>query len=119
MTEITYPPLDVPKNVTETLWIVDSGPMKAMGVISIPVRMTVIRLKNGELLLHSPTQHTEKLQGILEEFGPIRHLVAPNIAHWTFMRDWQRHLPDVITWAVPDLRDRGTVKRSGLRVDRD
>ena len=53
MTKTTYPPLDVPKPVTQNLWVVDSGPMRAMGVIPIPVRMTVVRLENGEVLLHS------------------------------------------------------------------
>lgn len=119
MTETTYPPLDVPKPVAPDLWIVDSGPMRAMGVIPIPVRMTVIRLGNGELLLHSPTRHTAGLQAALEGLGTIRHLVAPNVVHWTFLKEWQRQLPDAVTWAAPGLRDRGTVKRSGVRLDRD
>ena len=93
MTDTTYPPLDVLKPVAQDLWVVDSGPMRAMGVIPIPVRMTVARLKNGELLLHSPTRHTGGLQRALEGFGPIRHLVAPNIVHWTFLKQWQRQLP--------------------------
>lgn len=119
MTETTYPPLDVPKPVTQDLWVVDSGPMRAMGVIPIPVRMTVVRLENGEILLHSPTQHTTQLQAALEGFGPIRHLVAPNIAHWTFLKEWQNRLPDAVTWAAPGLRNRKTVQRSGVRLDRD
>jgi hypothetical protein len=90
-----------------------------MGLIPIPVRMTIIRLENDKLLLHSPTRHTTELQGALEGFGPIRHLVAPNIVHWTFLKEWQNRLPDAITWAAPGLRDRGTVKRSGVRLDRD
>jgi len=119
MTGITYPPLDVPKPVAPDLWIVDSGPMRAMGVIPIPVRMTVVRLKDGGLLLHSPTRHTAGLQAALEGFGPIRHLVAPNIVHWTFLKEWQDRLPDAVTWAAPGLRDRRAVKRSGVRLDRD
>lgn len=119
MTDMTYPPLDVPKPVTEGLWVVDSGPLRAMGVIPIPVRMTVIRLESGDLLLHSPTRHTAALQAALEGFGPIRHLVAPNIAHWSYLRDWQDHLSDAVTWAAPGLRDRGAVKKSGVQLDRD
>jgi hypothetical protein len=119
MTDITYPPLDVPKPVAENLWIVDSGPLRAMGVIPLPVRMTVIRLENGELLLHSPTRHTAELQTALEGFGPIRHLVAPNIVHWSFLKDWQTQLPEAVTWAAPGLRNRGSVKKSGVQLDRD
>jgi len=119
MTQTTYPPLDVPKPVAQDLWIVDSGPMRVMGVIPIPVRMTVVRLESGELLLHSPTRHVAELQRALEGFGPIRHLVAPNVVHWTFLEEWQRQLPDAITWAAPGLRERGAVRRSGVRLDRD
>lgn len=119
MTTATYPPLDLPKPAAEGVWVVDSGPMQAMGVIPIPVRMTAIRLENGDLLLHSPTRHTPALQAALEGFGPIRHLVAPNIAHWTFLKEWQARLPKVTTWAAPGLRNRSAVRRSGVRLDHD
>jgi hypothetical protein len=114
----TYPPLDVPKPVAEGVWIVDSGPISAFG-LSLPVRMTVIRLANGDLWLHSPTRHNERLQNELERHGRIRHLVAPNVAHWTFVRDWQQRCPDAVTWAAPSLRERSQVKKSGVRLDRD
>lgn len=114
----TYPPLDTPKPVAEALWIVDSGPITAMG-IRLPVRMSIIRLANGDLLLHSPTQFSADLARKVEALGPVRHLVAPNVAHWTFLSDWQRHYPDARTWAAPGLRDRPQVRRSGLRFDAD
>ena len=114
----TYPPLDVLKPIAENLWIVDSGPLSAFGM-SLPVRMTVIRLANGDLWLHSPTRFDGNLRAELERHGRIRHLMAPNIAHWTFVRDWQQRCPDALTWAAPGLRERGQVKKSGVRLDRD
>jgi hypothetical protein len=113
-----YPPLDTPKPVAEGVWIVDSGPISAFGM-SLPVRMTVIRLGNGDLWLHSPTRYDDALRAELERHGRIRHLVAPNIAHWMFVRDWQQRCPDAVTWAAPSLRERGQVKKSGVRLDRD
>ncbi len=44
--------------------------------------------------------------------------MAPNIAHWTFLKEWQTHCPEALTWAAPNLRQRGQVRRSGLRIDR-
>ena len=116
--EATYPPLDVPKPVADGLWIVDSGPHTMLG-IELPVRMTVIRLAGGDLVLHSPTRFTEGLKRQLDVLGLIRHLVAPNFAHWIYLRDWQRACPDATTWAAPGLRGRGQVRRSGIRLDRD
>lgn len=112
--ETGYPPLDVPKPVGDGLWVVDSllGP-------GLPVRMTVIRLRNGDLLLHSPTRYDAGLRRALEDLGPIRHLVAPNSVHWTFIKAWQDAAPGTQTWAAPGLRERGQVRRSGLRIDHD
>jgi hypothetical protein len=113
----TYPPLDVLKPVADDLWIVDSGPL-TVARIELPVRMTVIRVDGG-MLLHSPTRYSRELHDAIAALGPIRHLVAPSFAHWTFMREWVAACPDATTWAAPGLRERRQVRRSGLRLDRD
>jgi len=115
-TRATYPPLDVAKVVAEGVWIVDSGPINAMG-LQLPVRMTIFRLENGDLLLHSPTPFSAEVAAAVEALGPVRHLVAPNIAHWTFVADWQRAYPDATTWAAPGLQDRAQVRASDVRID--
>ncbi len=117
-TLVTYPPLDVPKPVADGVWIVDSGPIRALG-LPLPIRMTVIRLEHGELLLHSPTRYSLPLRDALAACGPIAHVVLPNVAHWTFAREWQNAVPGVTIWAAPGLRQRGAVRRSGLVVDHD
>ena len=88
--DITYPPLDVPKPVADGIWIVDSGPLRVFGVLGLPIRMTVLRLSSGDMLMHSPTRFDARLKAEIEAHGPIRHLVAPNIAHWSFLAEWQR-----------------------------
>lgn len=116
MTDVTYPPLDTPKPVADNVWIVDSGPLRAFNV-PLPIRMTVIRQGDGGLLLHSPTRFSKELHGQLMAIGPIRHLVAPNAAHWTMMREWQQEEPQAVAWAAPGLQQRSQVKRSGIRFD--
>ncbi len=113
-----YPPLDTPKPIADGVFMVDSLPSGLLGAI-LPVRMTVIRLPDGDLLLHSPTRFSYDLKQKLEAIGRIRHLVAPNVAHWTFLKAWQDACPDVTTWAAPGLRERSQVKRSGVRLDHD
>ncbi len=113
-----YPPLDTVKPVVSDIFIVDSVMPGLLGRI-LPVRMTVIRLANGSLLLHSPTMFSQALKKELETLGRIRHLVAPNVAHWTFLKAWQEACPDVTTWAARGLRDRRQVRKSGVRLDRD
>lgn len=114
----SYPPLDTPKPVAAGVFVVDSVLPGALGRV-LAVRMTVIRLPSGDLLLHSPTRFSNALKRDLETLGGIRHLVAPNIAHWTFLEAWQRACPEATTWAAPGLRQRPQVRRSGVRLDRD
>ncbi|MCQ8241279.1 DUF4336 domain-containing protein [Rhizosaccharibacter radicis] len=111
-----YPPLDTLKPVCDGIHIVDSVLPGAAGRV-VGVRMTVIRLADGGLLLHSPTRFTPALHRELQELGPVRHMVAPNLAHWLFMERWAAMLPDATVWAAPGLADRRQVRRSGLRID--
>lgn len=113
-----YPPLDTPKAIAEDIWIVDGAPLHPGG-ITLPVRMTVVRLSSGDLWLHSPVRFSDALAGRLAELGPVRHLVAPNIAHWTLLADWQRQIPNALTWAAPKLRQRRQVRKSGVTIDHD
>lgn len=113
-----YPPFDVPKRVADGLWIVDAKPIRAMG-LALPVRMTVVRLTDGGLWLHSPTRFSPELHARLVELGPVRHLVAPTIGHWTFLKAWQRQCPGATSWAAPNLRRRLQVRASGVRFDHD
>jgi hypothetical protein len=116
--DATYPPVDVAKRIATGIWIVDSGPLSVMG-IPVPVRMTVFQLGNGGLLLHSPTRFDPQLRKQLEQIGAVEHLVAPNSAHWTFVKAWQNHMPGALTWAAPGLRHRAKVRRAGVRIDHD
>lgn len=116
--EISYPPLNTPKQVAEGVWIVDAPPVHPGGM-PLPIRMTVLRLAGGELLLHSPVPHHPLLQRALERLGRIGHLVAPSVGHWMFLQNWQAACPNAVTWAVPGLRDLGQVRRSGVRIDAD
>lgn len=105
--------------VDEGLWTVEAAPIRAGGLLPLPLRMAVIRLADGALLLYSPTRFAPGLRRELEALGPIRHLVAPNVAHWMFLPDWQRACPEAVTWGAPGLRRRAQVRAAGLRIDHD
>ena len=115
---VGYPPLDTPKRVVEGVHVVDSIMSGLLGLV-LPVRMTVLTLPDGSLVLHSPTRFSPRLLQDLQAIGPIRHIVAPNSVHWTFLGAWQRACPVATTWAAPGLRNRGQVRRAPIRLDRD
>ncbi|MEH3039092.1 MAG: DUF4336 domain-containing protein [Sphingomonas paucimobilis] len=113
---ITYEPVDQLKPFAERLWIVDSGPVRAMG-LALPVRMAVLSLGDGGLLLHSPTRYTPELGRAIDALGTVRHIVAPTMAHWMFVEAWQRAYPDATCWGVAALADREPVRKSDVRID--
>lgn len=115
--DATYPPLDILKPVAEGVWIVDSGPFNALGV-PLPVRMTIVRLGNGDLWLHSPTPYSADLYAALEQVGRVRHLIGPNVGHWSFLQDWQGHCETAVTWGAPGLASRRPVRTSALKLDK-
>lgn len=114
----TYPPLDTLKRVAEDVFIVDAAFPGMLGR-AFAIRMGVLRLPDAGLLLYSPTPPTDALRREIDALGTVRHLIAPSLAHWMFLGAWQLLYPAATSWAAPGLRDRGTVRRAGLRLDHD
>lgn len=76
-------------------------PLRVAG-LQIGTRMTVVRLSDGSLFLHSPVALDDRLREELEALGPIRHVVAPNLHHHLYVGDY-RDLPGVRLYAAPGL----------------
>lgn len=86
----------------ETLhWALDSLNI-APGVV-LPIRMTVIRLPDGSVLLHSPIPIDDALAAEIEAVGPVRHLVAPSCFHHLYLGHAHERWPDATTYAAPKL----------------
>jgi hypothetical protein len=68
--------------VANTLWHA-TQPLK-FGPLSLTTRMTVVRLHDGSLWVHSPIAPTPALQAELAALGPVRFVVAPNKSHHLF-----------------------------------
>jgi hypothetical protein len=50
--------------------------------------MTVARLPDQSLWLHSPVAYSAELAAALERLGPVGHIVAPNAMHDTYLEGW-------------------------------
>src|SRR5437588_10345720 len=98
--------------VAKDVWVYDDAPIGAAG-LAIPVRMSIVRLSNGNLILHSPVRYSRALHEQLDRLGGIQYLLAPNIAHWMFLADWQAAVPAALTFAAPGLASRSQVRKAG------
>ncbi len=84
------------------LWIAEGPPVKFY-TMSYPTRMTVIRLNDGRLWLHSPIRYSAVLGARLDALGEIAYLVAPNPLHHLFIEGWAAAYPGATCLAAPGV----------------
>ncbi|HTO69156.1 MAG TPA: DUF4336 domain-containing protein [Myxococcota bacterium] len=65
--------------------------------------MTVIRLRDGGLVLHSPVRLDHELRAELDRLGEVRALISPNLHHHLFAADYPAGYPDARLFAAPGL----------------
>ncbi|MBZ4416083.1 DUF4336 domain-containing protein [Myxococcus sp. RHSTA-1-4] len=84
-----------------------------MGGFDLGGRMTVIRLPDGGLWVHSPVRFGPEVRAAVDALGPVRFLVAPNLMHHLALQDWAAAYPEAKVAAPAGLRR----KRPELRID--
>ncbi len=91
-----------PRNLAANLWIFDDTDFNG-GAGRIGTRMTVIRLSDGGLFLHSPTRLDEETKRALGALGAVRAIVAPSKAHHLFVGDYVKAWPEAKLHGPPGL----------------
>jgi len=66
-------------------------------------RLSLIRLRDGSLLAHSPCDLDEALVEEIRALGSLRHIVGPGTFHYFHIADWQRAFPEATTWICPGI----------------
>ena len=79
----------------------------------IGTHMTVVRLPDGGLFLHSPAPFDAETKRALDEIGPVRCVAAPSKVHHFFVGAYVAAYPEARLFAAPGLPE----KRQDLRFD--
>lgn len=111
-----YPPFFVLKAVADNIWLAD-GPTVSHYGLPYPTRMTIIRLENGGIWLHSPVAFRPQLLAQIQQLGPIQHLVAPNWLHYAYLQEWQQACPEALVWLTPAVQNRALSRHLTLQAD--
>jgi hypothetical protein len=82
------------------LWSVEHEFGWQAGLVPIPVRMTVIRLADGQLILHSPIPISPELREELDSLGSVGFIVVPEM-HGKFSREASQAYPSAQLLAAP------------------
>jgi hypothetical protein len=103
-----YLPINTLKSVAHNVWIVD-GPVIRFGMpwpkFPFPTRMTVVRLANNELFVHSPTPLTPSLREEIHRTGKVRFIIGPNRLHYWWIPDWKAGFPGAAVYLAPRIKE--------------
>jgi len=99
------------RQLDRDLWIAQH-PLRFLGA-EVGTRMTVVRLKDRSLLIHSPVPLDPTTEAELDGLGPVRFIVAPNRYHHLFVAEFARTHPQAKIFAAPGLES----KRKDLGFD--
>jgi hypothetical protein len=103
-----------PLEIADALWIVE-GPILRWVTMPFSTRMTIARLGDGGLFIHSPIPLTDEIRAFVAKLGTPRWIVSPNKLHHLFMRPWRDAYASARMFAPPGLR----AKRPDLAFDGD
>lgn len=99
------------REIDTGIWATEA-PQRWLGA-EVGTRMTLIRLADGSLFVHSPVRLNDEIRATLDRIGPVRHVVAPNRFHHLYAADYRRNYPETKLYAAPGLE----TKRRDLHFD--
>lgn len=99
------------RRFADGVWVA-SAPQKFMSW-ELGTRMTVLRLSDGSLVVHSPIALDDSLKNSIVALGPVGHIVAPNLFHHLYTAAAIAAFPEAKLHGPAGLRK----KRPDLRLD--
>lgn len=90
------------RRVDDAIWVLDGVHLMRIGLHE-PIRMTVLRLADGSVVLHSPLPVDAETRAALDSIGVVRWIVAPNLYHHLYASDALRAWPEARLFSVRGL----------------
>ncbi|HEY6417659.1 MAG TPA: DUF4336 domain-containing protein [Candidatus Binataceae bacterium] len=100
-------------SIAPNLWTAERPFKLPLMLGDIGTRMTIVKLADGGLFLHSPVPLDAETHAALDDFGPVRAIVAPSKAHHLFVGDYVKEYPGAKLYGAPELPE----KRKDLKFD--
>lgn len=88
--------------ITEGMWAAHHD-LYLPGRIHFPCRMTVVKMTDGSLLLHSPVPIDDDLATAIAKRGEVKHIVAPNCLHHLYLQAASDRYPTARVYAPPGI----------------
>ena len=92
------------RELDEDLWVAER-PLRFAG-LEVGARMTAIRLREGEIFLHSPVELDQEIRSSLDGLGSVRFAVAPNRFHHLWAGEVLGAYPEAELFLAPGLAEK-------------
>ena len=104
------------RELAPDLWVAEQ-PFRFLAM-EVGLRMSVIRLRDGGLFVHSAVQLDPPTREALDALGQVRFVVAPNRFHHLFVADYVQDFPKAEFHRAPGLeKKRADLKFTSLLGD--
>lgn len=88
--------------IADDLWEL-AGEQRLPGGARFPLRMTVVRLPDRRLVLHSPVPIDDAAAAAIAALGDVAHVIAPNRYHHLHLEAALRRFPHAAAHLAPGL----------------
>jgi hypothetical protein len=85
----------------DEVWV-EPRPARFWGV-DCGTRMTLVRLSDGGLFVHSPVALDDATRRAVDALGPVRAVVSPSVFHHLHAGAWMAAYPEAVFCACPGL----------------
>jgi hypothetical protein len=96
---------DPPRQLADGLWVV-ARDLRFPPALRMPNHMTLMRRRDGRLLVHAPVRLEHELLFAVRGLGDVAAIIAPNTFHYRFVAEWVREFPQAELFAAPGLAQR-------------
>lgn len=94
------------KKFGNNIWTIEGDTVRMFRFLTFATRMSVIRLNDGGLWLHSPIAPTPERIEAVKELGEVRFIIAPNKIHSLYIKPWADAFPEAKIWVSPRFTER-------------
>ncbi|ENM8379942.1 DUF4336 domain-containing protein [Vibrio alginolyticus] len=90
------------KKLAHEIWIFDGDPVQFLG-LPYTTRMTIVRLSDGGLWIHSPIKLSNSIREQINNLGQVKYLIAPNHLHHLFLSEWVFAYPSAEVYGTDEV----------------
>lgn len=93
--------------IPDTIWMFEQ--VQGIFYVTVPIRMTVVRLEAGGLLVYAPIAPTREciqwMRSLEAQYGAVKHIILPTVSgleHKVFVGPFARRFPTAQVYVAPN-----------------